>query len=665
MQTLEGHENPVCAIAFSPDGKYLATGSIDYTVRLWDPATGALLNTLLGHSESVDGIAFSLKGHLASASASDRTVRLWEPVTGVTSRILDTKSLDIKFLFKIYRTAISFLPNDDLVIQESNGSVAVWNRQNDSLSVLALEGFTVHQLLAVSLQGRLALEACRKGSNETEVLLYDSTTGAMQSLNVGSPAEICEAAFSSEEKLALGFSNGIIEVRDPAEGPYKKLDFHSEEVGALSFSPDGMLLVSGSFDQTLRLWELPTQTQSLIGRTQNHVKSVAFSPDGKRIASCCWSSMTVQIWKPFSRATTNLQEDNQMTIRRVLFSPGGDQIACISFEDARIRLYDTETETSQFILVGHSSSVQEIMFSPDGSQLASVSGDYTIRLWDPRTAKERTALIGGPGGPDRYNAYLALDFSPDGEQLASGGENNEVCIWNPKTGHLHHRLKGHHEEVLLVRFSQSGKKLASVGQDQTVRIWNTMTGELLHSFERKAYFSYAAFSPNNVYFAWQSADGSIKLYNLETEESRDTFTYATSSFSTMAFSADSMSVAYTDGYGVRLWDVKNARAIGTIPCYDPSEQLSFSTDGTYLKTERGHVQINKVPEASTGDLSTHGNRWRFEWEWLMQGDRKMLWLPPEFRIARVAHHDGLFVLAPQSGGMFFFKVNQGQAVTDV
>ncbi|KAM0804992.1 hypothetical protein BDR22DRAFT_885082 [Usnea florida] len=655
VQTLEGHEGHVTAIAFSHDGKYLATGSNDFTVRLWDPATGVLLSTLR-HGWFVDRIAFSPKGRLASIS-HDGTVRLWEPVTGVTSHILGIKSCkkdDAEMLYPI-----SFLPNDDLVVQDGNG-VGVWNRRNDSLSYLALQGFTVHQLLAVSFQGRLALEACQKNSNKNEVLLYDSTTGAMQSLSVGSAAAICRAAFSSEEKLALGFSDGIIEVQDPAEGSYKKVDIHSDKVGALSFSPDGMFLVSGSFDETLRLCELSTQTHSLIGNHPAWVSSVAFSPDGKRIASIYPGSTTVQIWEPFATATTNLQEDNQTSIARVLFSPGGDQIACVSFQDDGIQLYDTATETLRFTLVGHLNTVQTIIFSSDGKQLASASRDGTIRLWDLKRGTQRMAL----------NGRFPLDFSPNGEQLASREGNDKVCIWNTRTGHLHHRLKEHLEEGSGVRprvkFSQSGKKIASVGLDQTVRIWDTITGELLHRIERVAeYTCQIAFSPNGVYFSCQSADGGTMLYNLETEESRDTFTCTTGSLHAMAFSADSMSLAHMDFDGVRLWDVENARTIGTIPCYGSSEQLSFSTDGTYLKFDRGHVQINKAPKASIGDLSTHGNRWRCEWEWLMQGDRKMLWLPPEFRPHTVAHHDGLFVLAPESSGVIFFKVNQDEAVTEV
>ena len=665
VQTLEGHRDWVSAIAFSPDGKYLATGSHDNTVRLWDTATGALHSTLQGHGERVYGTAFSPKGDLASISPLDGTVRLWEPVTGVTSHILDIKSLHEKYPFQPL-LPISFLPNDDLVVQDCYRNVRVWNRQNDSLSDLSLEGFTVHQSLAVSSQGRLALQAYREDSNEYEVLLYDSTTGAIQNLNVGSPAETYGAAFSPEGMLALGFSNGTIEIRDPTKSSYKELDVHSGRVAALSFSPDGMFLVSGSSDKTLRLWELSTQIQSLIGTHPAQVMSVAFSPDGKRIASTCLASTTVQIWEPFSRATTNLQEDNLPTISRVLFSPRGDQFACTSSHDYRIRLYDTATETLQFTLVGHSHEVETIIFSHDGEQLASASSDFSTRLWDPRTGSERKALNGELVSPDeRINYHPALDFSPDGEQLASCGENNEVCILNTRTGHVHHRLKGHLKQVSLVRFSPCGKKVASVARDQTARLWDTMTGELLHIFVRVARYVYSvAFSPNGMYFACLSDDQSVLLYNLETGEPPNTTKGLQRGVVAMAFSGDSMSLASSTLLSGMVRDVRTVGIIGRFPSYS-SEQLSFSSDGTYLKTERGHSRINEAPNDSSADLFTQNYCWRCDEEWLMEGDRKMLWLPSEYRTYTMAHHDGLFVLARESGGIVFLKVNQGEAVSEI
>ena len=657
MQILEGHERvELTAIAFSPDGKFFATGSWDNTVRLWDPATGVLHSTLQGHHDMINGIAFSPEGHLASASARDRTVRIWEPVTGVTSRILDTKILDPQGRL-VHRTSLAFLPNGDLVLEYRDRSVAVWNRRNDSLSDFLLQGFTSHHLLAVSSQGRLALEAHEKDSNETKVLLYDSTTGDMQTLNVGSPAEVCEAAFSSDEQLALGFSNGTIEVRDPAKGSFKKLDVHSNKVGALSFSPDGRFLVSGSSDNTLRLWELSTQKKSLIGTLPTEVVSVAFSPDGKRIAAIHVFSSVVQVLDPYFRVEKDLRDNHSTNVWRTLFSPGGGQIAVVSSSDHRIRIHDTATEALQFTFVGHLDQVQTIVFSHDGKQLASASRDQSIRLWDPRRGTESMALNAGSKTVD------ALDFSPDGTQLASGGREHDICIWNSRTGHLHHKFEGRFTSN--IRFSPSGNKLASTASDQATIIWDTMTGELLHRFKGARYTPAPAFSPNGVYLACQSADQQTMLYNLETRESPIIFKGPEADIFAMAFSGDSMSLASIGYDSGTVWDIRTARLIGTFPnYYDENSQLSFSSDGTYVKTGQGHVRIDNVPNDSSDDLSTNDNYWRYDRQWLMQGNRKMLWLPPEFRTI-MAHHDGLFVVARQSGGIVFFKVNQGEAVADV
>ena len=658
LQILEGHERVVSAIAFSPDGKFLATGSWDYKVRLWDPATGALHSTLQGHHDKIHGIAFSPEGHLASASAVDRTVRIWEPVTGVTSRILDTKILDPQDCFDIFfRTPPAFLPNGDLVVECSSRSVAVWNRRNDSLSDFLLQGFTSHHLLAVSSQGRLALEAHEKDSNKTKVLLYDSTTGEMQTLNVGSPAEVCEAAFSSDEQLALGFSNGTIEIRDSTKGSYKKLDVHSNKVRALSFSPDGRFLVSGSSDNTLCLWELSTQNKSLIGTLPDEVVSVAFSPDGKRIAAFHEKSLVVQILDPYFGVEKDLRDNHSTNVWRTLFSPGGDQIAVVSSSDHEIRIHDTATEALQFTFVGHLDQVETIVFSHDGKQLASASRDQSIRLWDPRRGTKSMALTAGS------KTVEALDFSPDGTQLASVGIEHGICIWNSRTGHLHHKFEGRF--MPNIRFSPRGNKLASLTSDQTTIIWDTMTGELLHRFEGAGYTRRPAFSPNGVYFACQSADAQTIFYNLNTRESPLILKSETGYINAVAFSDDSMSLASSGSFGGTVWDIRTARLIGTLPNnYDYESQLSFSSDGTYVKTGQGHVRIDKVPNDSSDDLSTNDNYWRYDRQWLMQGNREMLWLPPEFRTI-MAHHDGLFVVAPESGGIVFFKVNQGEAVADV
>ena len=664
MQTLEGHTDHVTAIAFSPDGKYLASASRDHTIRLWDPATGALRSTLEGHRDRVTAVAFSRDGHLASASW-DKTVRLWEPVTGV-ARCIQDLDVDPQDLPYTDRVSLLFLPNGDLALESQERGVQIWSRGKDSLSKLVLPDFLENWLLrGSSPQGQMAYVIRELDSNVFEVLLYDPSTGTAQSLKTDSPAEYCATAFTSNNELALGFLNGTIELHDLASGSHRKFEGHSEGVRALSFSPDGKSLVSGLTDGTIHLWDPSTQAQSLIGTCSSKVESVLFSPDGKQIASSCEYSDTVQLWNP---SPTNLREDNSPFVDELLLSPSGNQIAARHREpdSTTIGLYDTVRGALEFTLAGPSGEVNKITFSPDGKKLASASDDGTIQLWDPRIGT-RTQVLSTDLGVLR-----TLVFSSDGTQLALGNERGKVRIWNPETGFLRHELEGPSMIVTAITFSLTGEKIAAVFWEGTAIIWDTMTGKTLYKLEGLGEFSRAiAFSHNGRYLACQPQDRTITICNMETGEKTPV---RGPTGVALAFSSDSKSLASASDEGaVKLWDVGTARLKGTFSANSHVKQLSFSADGTYLETERGHIQVGEILEDSFNYSSTPGSHWRLvDEEWIMEGNRKMLWLPPDFRprsdfkVDRcTAYHNGLFVIACISGKMIFMNFTQGAVGIDV
>ena len=320
---------------------------------------------------------------------------------------------------------------------------------------------------------------------------------------------------AQEPKLRLTLSHDQQGLSFPDEKPVMPSESKTP-VLSVAFSPDGRTLASGGNNVAIMLWDVATGENTATFFNYGSVHSLAFSPDGKTLAAGS-AGQSFRLWDVASGTATELK--------------------------------------------GHTDSVRSVAYSRDGKTLASGSLDKTIKLWDVATGKNTATFVGHASGVD------SVAFSPDGKTLASGSFDETVKLWNVATGKNTATLNGHASMVVSVAFSPDGKTLASGSFDKTIRLWDTTTGNNTATLEQDAgLLDSLAFSPDGKTLASGSGDkvsGVIWLWDMANPRRVTVLKGQTNEVHAVAFSPDGKILASGSYDGtVKLWDVNTAKEAG-------------------------------------------------------------------------------------------------------
>ncbi|MEM7125319.1 MAG: BTAD domain-containing putative transcriptional regulator [Chloroflexota bacterium] len=601
----------ILEIAFSPDGMFMAAGTFNGQVRIWHTGNSHLLHVFPNHSGAVWSVCFSPDGQML-ASADDKTVRFWkfgsQPTTNQPEMI---QVLPNHFGCK----SICFSPDGKRFASTDDEKVCLWDisELHSSCQVKATQTLHGHSGMIWAICFSPDGQMLASGGEDHTIHLWD-VCGA-------------EPFYNAQQLYIIGGHEAA--VTSLSFRPKISLDSSEHPDSAISTSTIHHILVSGSVDQTVRLWSVPSKDSSEpIGEIQSlqrhtgQIWSTCFSPNGQMLATA-GDDWSVRLWDMRRIETVGRAEVMQTLhghttpVLSTCFSPDGKHL--VSGDDQTIRFWQlsvsSSLEPAQKVIVvpstqsseesspqnfsdrylvqfqahqtlqGYTRAVWSLSFSPDGYTLASAGTDRIVRLWDVsdsiKSVHEECVLTG------HASHIVDGSFSPDGQTFATASADQTVKLWDvstlksPRTGNLTHTLHGHTARAMSICFSPDGKYLASGGKDQTVQIWDIPS---LRNSPKHA--------PDH-----QTEDKTIQVLKGHT-----------SLVFSLCFSPDSRFLATAGGEKARLWDVSSFDSTEPL---QPVQQLQghigaivgicYSPDGKIIATG-GEDQTIRLWDVSTLNL---------------------------------------------------------------
>jgi WD40 repeat protein len=561
-------------LAFSPDGKVLASGGYDNRIRLWDPDTGKEVRTLEGHKSYVNCIAFSGDGKWLASGSQDNDLRLWDVETGKEQRRFQGRNAPI-------------------------------------------------ERLALSPNGKVLASSCLGGT----LRLWDTDTGKeIRSLPIDKGYRVLAMTFTPDSKF-FAFNNRTdkgIQLVDVAEGKLiRTFKAHKDNVYELTFSADGTTLISGSGDNTIRVWDVASGKElRRYGDEKTNVRCLALAPDGKTLTYGTYPDGMVHVWDvAANKDLVPPWKADPWCVVSIAYSPDSKKVAV---GRDTIAIHETATGKRLNPPLESESRVQQVEYSADGKLLAVRREDQTIELWDRANWRKETTLKA------EIDRFTSMAFSPSGKYLTTAEDNfnqGVLCHWDLRTGKRQREFAQGQGWLEALSYTANGETLACfhVSQHRVLIFRDPATGKEQSRItvpDRSA--RNPRLSPDGRLLACatsNSVDGrmpiqAVALWDAKTEKLVRRFGKTPSgNWELLVFSPDGRTIATPGGHGVDgrmpiqpdivLWEAVTGQERLHIAMNEgPVSKFVFSPDSRLLASA-GRTETIRLWDTWTGKEVAH------------------------------------------------------------
>ena len=602
----------VYGVAWSPDGKAIASVGKDGKVKIWDIQTGRPIKKFQAHGAAARpmaarSVAFHSDGHYLATAGADGLVKVWD----LTSQqaVFRGECDAIRSFGASY--SVAFSPDGRLLAAGSEHAVRIWDWNEKQLPLHTLRGPEYHSIpVAFSHDGRCLATS---GSPEQGLCLWDPKSERLLANLPVHPHPVTALAFSPDGRyLASASLSRIVTVWDTTSSNLLHAIPHTGNVLAVAFSANSRRLVSAGEDRTVHVWDAtrlddkqqPREVLGLLGHA-DMVGCVAVSPTGLASAS---HDKTIRIWDATplgpdeSEGTPTFRQGHE--VRTLAVRPDGRFVVSAG-NGPCAKVWDAATLRETFPFTGHSVTVFSVDWHPDGRRIASagsVGRHHSIKVWDASDGQEQFPKISADrnAGP-----YQVVAFSPDRRYLVTGQLEGGVQVWDAQTGRkvqtrdvatgqtFDNTFATHDREIRAVVFSRKGGLLATGSGDGKVMLWDaTRLDEKQkprHVFQTRipGPSVNVAFSPDGRLLATGGEDNTVKIWDVQTgRESCAPLKGHSKEVYAVAFSPidEGRWVASGGEDGkVKIWDSRSGELVRTFHGHTGLvSSLAFSPDGKRL-----------------------------------------------------------------------------------